>query len=52
MGEDDFVCGPGWARQLHDGLSNSRLEVTEQCGHLAHVERPEVCYPEVLKFLP
>ena len=51
VGEDDFICGPKWARQLHDALPSSRLQVIENCGHLGHVERPEAFYPEVLKFL-
>jgi proline iminopeptidase len=51
VGENDFICGPRWARQLHQGLPSSRLRLIEQCGHIAHVERPEVFYPEVLKFL-
>ncbi|QUQ63013.1 alpha/beta fold hydrolase [Kutzneria sp. CA-103260] len=51
VGEQDFICGPKWARQLHQAMPTSRLRVIENCGHLAHVERPEVFYPEVLKFL-
>jgi proline iminopeptidase len=51
VGDRDFICGPRWARQLHRGLPSSRLRVIENCGHIAHVERPEVFYAEVLKFL-
>lgn len=51
VGDKDPICGPPWARQLHQGLPSSRLRLIEQCGHIAHVERPEVFYPEVLKFL-
>ena len=51
VGEQDFICGTKWARQLHQALPASRLRMIENCGHLGHVERPEVFYPEVLKFL-
>jgi proline iminopeptidase len=51
VGEQDFICGPKWARQLHQAMPASRLRMIENCGHIAHVERPDVFYPEVLKFL-
>jgi proline iminopeptidase len=51
VGDSDFICGPRWAQQLHQGLPSSRLRVIEHCGHIGHVERPEVFYAEVLKFL-
>ncbi|HTI23184.1 MAG TPA: alpha/beta hydrolase [Kutzneria sp.] len=51
VGDRDVICGPRWAQQLHQGLPSSRLRVIEHCGHIAHVERPEVFYAEVLKFL-
>jgi proline iminopeptidase len=51
VGEDDFICGPRWAQELHRALPSSRLRMIEHCGHMAHVERPDVFYPEVLKFL-
>ncbi len=40
-GEHDFLCGPRWARELHDVISGSQLTVLEHCGHMAHLEEPE-----------
>ena len=51
VGENDFICGPRWAQLLHQGLPSSRLRVIDHCGHIAHVERPDAFYSEVLKFL-
>jgi proline iminopeptidase len=40
-GERDFLCGPRWARELHDGISGSQLTILERSGHMAHLEEPE-----------
>jgi proline-specific peptidase len=39
-GEHDFICGSRWARMLHQAMPTSRLLVLD-CGHMAHLERPE-----------
>ncbi|GAB3933364.1 alpha/beta fold hydrolase [Micromonospora vulcania] len=40
VGAHDFICGPRWAEQLHDGLKDSRLVVLERSGHFGHIEQP------------
>ncbi len=40
VGADDFICGPRWARMIHERIPGARLAVLEETGHLAHVERP------------
>ncbi|MER7441911.1 alpha/beta fold hydrolase [Micromonospora avicenniae] len=41
VGSYDFICGPRWAAQLHEGIKGSHLAVLEQSGHFGHVEQPE-----------
>ncbi|MEU1232272.1 alpha/beta hydrolase [Streptomyces sp. NPDC005828] len=50
-GNDDFICGPRWARLLHEGLSAAKLAILEDTGHLAHIERPALFGDIVLEFL-
>jgi len=40
-GEHDFLCGPRWARELHDAIPGSQLSLLEHSGHMAHLEEPE-----------
>lgn len=40
-GAHDFLCGPEAAREIVDGIADSRLEVLEDAGHFAFVEQPE-----------
>ena len=40
-GEHDFLCGPRWARELHDAIPGSQLAILEHSGHMAHLEEPE-----------
>ncbi|MEU4098577.1 alpha/beta hydrolase [Streptomyces sp. NPDC026673] len=40
-GAQDFICGPEWARMIHERIPGARLSVLEETGHLAHLERPE-----------
>lgn len=39
-GDDDFICGPRWARIIHELVPGSRLTVLERTGHLGHIESP------------
>jgi pimeloyl-ACP methyl ester carboxylesterase len=39
-GEHDFICGPRWARLIHQGVAGSELVVFENSGHFAHLEQP------------
>ncbi|WP_280364154.1 alpha/beta fold hydrolase [Nocardia wallacei] len=41
VGLFDVICGPRWARQLHDLIPDSRLVILENSGHLGHLEEPE-----------
>ncbi|MEU8656234.1 alpha/beta fold hydrolase [Actinoplanes philippinensis] len=40
-GRHDFICGPGWAAMLHDGIARSRLVILPESGHFGHLEEPE-----------
>ncbi|SNY26123.1 alpha/beta fold hydrolase [Paractinoplanes atraurantiacus] len=40
-GRHDFICGPRWARMLHEGIAGSRLVILEHSGHFAQIEEPE-----------
>ena len=51
VGEHDFICGPQWARMLHDGIPGSDLVVFKDSGHLAHVEEPEAFVQAVTSML-
>jgi proline iminopeptidase len=41
VGDADFICGPRWARMLHEGVPGARLVVLHETGHMGHVESPE-----------
>lgn len=41
VGSLDVICGPRWARELHDLIPGSRLVVLENSGHLGHLEEPD-----------
>ncbi|WP_250004544.1 alpha/beta fold hydrolase [Actinoplanes sp. M2I2] len=40
VGAHDFICGPGWAALLHDGIAGSRLVELKASGHFGHIEEP------------
>ncbi|MCQ4205954.1 alpha/beta hydrolase [Streptomyces longispororuber] len=50
-GEDDFICGPRWARLLVESMPAAALSVLKDTGHLGHVERPALFGAAVLGFL-
>jgi proline iminopeptidase len=41
-GRDDFICGPSWAQPLHRQIPGSELRVLDGCGHLGHLEQPDL----------
>lgn len=41
VGEFDEETPPSYARALHDGLPNSRLEIMKDVGHLSNAEAPD-----------
>jgi proline iminopeptidase len=49
-GEYDFICGDRWGRMLHEAMPTSRLLVLD-CGHMAHLERPEAFTRAVVDFV-
>jgi proline iminopeptidase len=49
-GEHDFLCGPRWARELHDAIPGSQLTILERSGHMAHLEEPEAFSRAVADF--
>lgn len=40
-GEDDFICPPSAAHEMHEGIANSRLVIIPKAGHFTFVEQPE-----------
>lgn len=51
VGRQDFICGPRWARLLHEAMPQAELSILEDTGHLAHIERPAQFSDAVLAFL-
>ena len=50
VGRHDFICGPRWANELVNGISDSTLVVFENSGHFAHVEEPAQFFQAVHDF--
>ncbi|MCH2133493.1 MAG: alpha/beta fold hydrolase [Phycisphaerales bacterium] len=50
-GEDDFICSPVAARELHLALPNSKLLILEDVGHFPWMERPDDFFIEVDRHL-
>ncbi|SNS76264.1 proline iminopeptidase [Asanoa hainanensis] len=46
-GRHDFICGPVWARLLHDGIPGSELVIFENSGHFAQIEEPDAYHDAV-----
>ncbi|WBB70030.1 alpha/beta hydrolase [Micromonospora sp. WMMD812] len=51
VGADDFICGPRWAEQLHEGIKDSRLVVLGRSGHFGHLEQPAEFAAAVVELL-
>ncbi|MFJ8782170.1 alpha/beta fold hydrolase [Streptomyces sp. NPDC102476] len=51
VGDDDFICGPHWARMIHKAVNGSQLTVLDRTGHLGHIESPEAFTTAVVDFL-
>ncbi|MGX1807578.1 alpha/beta fold hydrolase [Nocardia sp. NPDC055321] len=41
VGLFDVICGPRWARELHDLIPGSQLVILENSGHMGHLEESE-----------
>jgi pimeloyl-ACP methyl ester carboxylesterase len=50
-GEDDALISSAYAKEFADRISNSRIEIITDCGHVPQVERLDVLKPLVMKFL-
>ena len=50
-GRQDKVLDPKYAKQFSQELPNSKLVWIEECGHLGHLEQPQVLADYVLEFL-
>jgi pimeloyl-ACP methyl ester carboxylesterase len=50
-GEQDRAIPPWQQKKLVDILPNSRQIMLPECGHLTHLERPDLFWPNVKKFL-
>ena len=51
VGRHDFICGPRWAREIHDLIADSRLVVLEDSGHFGHVDAPAEFAQTVVDFV-
>jgi pimeloyl-ACP methyl ester carboxylesterase len=51
VGRYDFICGPRWAKVLHDEIVGSELVVLEHSGHFGHVEEAECFAAAVARFV-
>jgi pimeloyl-ACP methyl ester carboxylesterase len=51
VGLFDVICGPRWAKELHDLIPGSRLVILENSGHMGHREEPERFVDAVWNFV-
>ncbi|MEV6336953.1 alpha/beta hydrolase [Nocardia vinacea] len=51
VGRLDVICGPRWARELHELIPDSLLHVLEHSGHMGHLEEPQRFADAVLEFV-
>jgi proline iminopeptidase len=51
VGRHDFICGPRWAREIHQHISGSKLAILEDSGHFGHIEEPETFARAVVDFV-
>jgi pimeloyl-ACP methyl ester carboxylesterase len=49
VGERDLIVHPGESQSLARALPDARLVRIPDCGHLPHLERPEVTVPEIVR---
>ena len=50
-GDDDFICGPVNAVEIHEGVAGSELVLLPDCGHFVFVEQPSAFADAVRSFL-
>jgi pimeloyl-ACP methyl ester carboxylesterase len=50
-GRDDLITPPELSTEMADGISHVRLEIIEQCGHLASLDQPKIVGKLMLDWL-
>ena len=50
-GDEDFICGPICAEEIHAGVAGARMSVIGDAGHMVFVEQPQAFHDEVADFL-
>jgi len=50
VGDKDIITPPAAAKNMHDKIENSTLEVIEHAGHLSNLENPELFNHHLIKF--
>jgi proline iminopeptidase len=50
-GELDFICGPAQARPIARAITDARLELIPDCGHIPSIEQPDMYRDVVVGFL-
>lgn len=51
VGAADFICGPRWARMIHEAIPGAQIVVLDETGHLGHIEDPKQFATAVVTFL-
>jgi pimeloyl-ACP methyl ester carboxylesterase len=49
-GDADGTAAPATAKALAERVAGARVEIIEECGHWATIERPEVCADRASSF--
>ena len=49
-GELDLICGPAQARRIAEGVTDGKLVLVPDCGHMVPLEAPDVFRREVLEW--
>jgi 2-hydroxymuconate-semialdehyde hydrolase len=50
-GDKDKIKPAGWAHSLQSRISSCQVFVAEGCGHLPHIEQPDLIHAVLLEFL-
>ncbi|OGT07113.1 MAG: hypothetical protein A2103_02585 [Gammaproteobacteria bacterium GWF2_41_13] len=50
-GDEDLICLPKESQYLHEHIKNSQLHIFKHCGHLPHIEYPQLNNEIIMNFL-
>ena len=50
-GAEDKILDPSTALRFQESLPVNTIKIIENCGHVPHLEKPEITAQEILKFL-